>query len=53
MLFFFQRRPILTRERMVHAINIEKLDDIHYELNLKTQAGTYLFNLFVFPKVLG
>jgi len=36
------RRPPLTRERMVHRIEMARVDDHHYSIKLKTQAGTYI-----------
>lgn len=37
------RRPILTRTRKVHQLSLKPIDeDGHYELTLRTQAGTYI-----------
>lgn len=36
------RRPLATRERVVYSMSAEKVDDLHFTLNLLTQAGTYI-----------
>lgn len=37
------RRPLITREKLVHHVAISKVDAAHYLLQIVTQAGTYLF----------
>nr|XP_022330873.1 putative tRNA pseudouridine synthase Pus10 [Crassostrea virginica] len=36
------RRPLATRERVIYSMSTEKVDDLHFTLNLSTQAGTYI-----------
>ncbi|XP_072032498.1 tRNA pseudouridine synthase Pus10-like [Amphiura filiformis] len=36
------RRPLATRERVVHSMNYEFIDSHHFKLVLNTQAGTYI-----------
>ncbi|XP_048732114.2 tRNA pseudouridine synthase Pus10-like [Ostrea edulis] len=36
------RRPLATRERVVYSMAAEKVDDLHFNLSLSTQAGTYI-----------
>lgn len=36
------RRPIMVRPRIIHELAMKRIDDVHYDLSLKTQAGTYI-----------
>lgn len=36
------RRPLSTREKCIHSMTVEKVDEYHFRLGLKTQAGTYI-----------
>ncbi|XP_033127909.1 putative tRNA pseudouridine synthase Pus10 [Anneissia japonica] len=36
------RRNLATRERVVHSMQAQYIDDHHFQLNLSTQAGTYI-----------
>lgn len=36
------RRPLATRDRIVHWMKTERVDDHHFRLELSTQAGTYI-----------
>ncbi|XP_071799934.1 tRNA pseudouridine synthase Pus10-like [Asterias amurensis] len=36
------RRPLATRERVVHTISAKVIDANHFRLFLRTQAGTYI-----------
>ncbi|KAM9317182.1 tRNA pseudouridine synthase Pus10 [Gastrophryne carolinensis] len=36
------RRPLAARPRLIHNMRTEYIDDHHFRLNLKTQAGTYI-----------
>jgi len=36
------RRPLLTRDRVIISMHMERLDDVHYKLDLLTEAGTYI-----------
>ncbi|XP_072265625.1 tRNA pseudouridine synthase Pus10 [Pyxicephalus adspersus] len=36
------RRPLASRVRLIHTMNTEYLDEHHFRLYLKTQAGTYI-----------
>ncbi|XP_041468992.1 tRNA pseudouridine synthase Pus10-like [Lytechinus variegatus] len=36
------RRPLATRERSVHSMTTERVDDLNFKLFLCTQAGTYI-----------
>ncbi|XP_040207074.1 tRNA pseudouridine synthase Pus10 [Rana temporaria] len=36
------RRPLASRIRLVHTMNTEYVDEHHFRLYLKTQAGTYI-----------
>lgn len=44
----FFRRPIMVRPRIIHELAMKRIDDVHYDLSLKTQAGTYPFLMAVF-----
>ena len=35
-----------TREKCIHSMTVQKVDDYHFSLGLKTQAGTYPFSYF-------
>lgn len=37
------RRPVAVREKGVHYMSTEWIDDHHFRLVLKTMAGTYPF----------
>ena len=36
------RRSLATREKVVHSMRCELVDDHHFKLHLSTQAGTYI-----------
>uniref|UniRef100_A0A8C3SSR2 tRNA pseudouridine synthase Pus10 n=1 Tax=Chelydra serpentina TaxID=8475 RepID=A0A8C3SSR2_CHESE len=36
------RRPLAVRSRVIHTMKSEYIDDHHFRLHLKTQAGTYI-----------
>ncbi|XP_071832444.1 tRNA pseudouridine synthase Pus10-like [Apostichopus japonicus] len=36
------RRPLATREKIVHSLSTTPVDDHHFKLHLCTQAGTYI-----------
>ena len=36
------RRSLATREKVVHSMRCERVDDHHFKLHLSTQAGTYI-----------
>ncbi|KAM4694683.1 tRNA pseudouridine synthase Pus10 [Discoglossus pictus] len=36
------RRPLASRPRIIHTMRTEYVDDHHFRLYLKTQAGTYI-----------
>ncbi|CAH7003915.1 Pus10 [Phodopus roborovskii] len=36
------RRPLAVRTRAIHSMETHYLDEHHFRLNLKTQAGTYI-----------
>ncbi|XP_019372178.1 PREDICTED: putative tRNA pseudouridine synthase Pus10 isoform X2 [Gavialis gangeticus] len=36
------RRPLAVRTRVIHTMTSEYIDEHHFRLNLKTQAGTYI-----------
>ncbi|XP_013391682.1 putative tRNA pseudouridine synthase Pus10 [Lingula anatina] len=36
------RRALAVRERVIHSMSSEKVDDCHFKLYLSTQAGTYI-----------
>ncbi|KAK3581423.1 hypothetical protein CHS0354_016285 [Potamilus streckersoni] len=36
------RRPLATRERVIHTMSATRIDDQHFKLHLSTQAGTYI-----------
>ena len=42
----YYRRPLSTREKCIHSMTVQKVDDYHFSLGLKTQAGTYPFSYF-------
>lgn len=35
------RRPLAVRCRLIHTMKSEYIDEHHFRLHLKTQAGTY------------
>lgn len=35
------RRPLAARARVIHTMQSEYIDEHHFRLQLKTQAGTY------------
>ncbi|EMP41914.1 Putative tRNA pseudouridine synthase Pus10 [Chelonia mydas] len=39
------RRPLAVRSRVIHTMKSEYIDDHHFRLHLKTQAGTYPLDL--------
>ena len=45
------RRPLCVRERTIYSMHIERITEDedtthHYQLQLKTEAGTYPFNMY-------
>ncbi|NWI19044.1 PUS10 synthase, partial [Crypturellus soui] len=36
------RRPLAVRQRIIHTMESEYIDEHHFRLRLKTQAGTYI-----------
>lgn len=36
------RRPLASRQRLIHSISAKKIDSHHFRLELSTQAGTYV-----------
>ncbi|KAM4902843.1 tRNA pseudouridine synthase Pus10 isoform 2-T2 [Sylvia borin] len=36
------RRPLAARRRLIHTMSSEYIDEHHFRLHLKTQAGTYI-----------
>lgn len=42
---FYCRRPLATRERIVHNMSAKQQDDHHFVLYLNSQAGTYPWSL--------
>ena len=43
--YFYCRRPLATRERIVHNMSAKQQDDHHFILYLNSQAGTYPWSL--------
>ncbi|XP_052270788.1 tRNA pseudouridine synthase Pus10-like isoform X2 [Dreissena polymorpha] len=36
------RRPLATRDKLIHSMEATRVDDLHFNLDLSTQAGTYI-----------
>ena len=37
------RRPLATRDKLIHSMTVKQTDEHHFEIGLSTQAGTYPF----------
>lgn len=36
------RRPLAVRSKIIHTMDVEEVDDVHFKLRVTTQAGTYI-----------
>ncbi|XP_052769786.1 tRNA pseudouridine synthase Pus10-like isoform X2 [Mya arenaria] len=36
------RRPLATRDKLIHSMSATRVDDTHFSVDLSTQAGTYI-----------